>query len=287
MISLGQHRYIDVDGVRTHYVVAGQGPPVVFIHGLGASMVAWRENIVPLSERLSVYALDLAGHGDSEKPNVEYSISFGVRYMLHFLDALDLQQVALVGNSMGGTLALATALEHAERVNRLVLVDTASLGREVAFYLRVASLPMVGELFNRPWFGINRKALRSVFNDMQFITKDLQEELKRVRDLPGARQAELKIVREGMNLLGMRPHATFLDRLPELQMPLMLVWGARDGVIPVTHAYAAAERLPSARLVVYEDCGHWPQMERAADFNRELTDFLTADTPSCGKAEGP
>ena len=177
MISPGQHRYIDVDGVRTHYVVAGQGPPVVFIHGLGASMVAWRENIVPLSERLSVYALDLAGHGDSEKPNVEYSISFGVRYMLHFLDALDLQQVALVGNSMGGTLALATALEHAERVNRLVLVDTASLGREVAFYLRVASLPMVGELFNRPWFGINRKALRSVFNDMQFITKDLQEEL--------------------------------------------------------------------------------------------------------------
>lgn len=279
MISPGQHRYIDVDGVRTHYVVAGQGPPVVFIHGLGASVVAWRENIVPLSERLSVYALDLAGHGDSEKPNVEYTIPFGVRYMLHFLDALGLQQAALVGNSMGGTLALATALQHAERVNRLVLVDTSSLGREVAFYLRAASLPMVGELFNRPWFGINRKTLHAVFNDMQFITKDLQEELKRVRELSGARQAELKIVREGMNMLGMRPQATFLDRLPELQMPLMLVWGARDSVIPVTHAYAAAERLPSARLVVYEDCGHWPQMERAADFNRELTDFLTVDTP--------
>ena len=274
MPSEARHHDVTVEGLRTHYVAAGQGPPILLLHGLGASAIVWRENIDALSMHYAVYALDLPGHGDSDKPAASYTVQIGVRVLIGFLDALGLAQAALVGSSMGGALAVATALEHPQRVSRLVLVDAAGLGREVAPYLRVGSLPLVGEVFNRPWFGMTNKMLRGVFHNKRLATVELEEELERTRSSPGARQAELRILRHGVNLLGVRPHTVFQGRLPALKMPVLLVWGARDTVLPVAHAYAAFRMLSTARLVVYPDCGHWPQMERAAEFNRMVGEFL-------------
>jgi 4,5:9,10-diseco-3-hydroxy-5,9,17-trioxoandrosta-1(10),2-diene-4-oate hydrolase len=275
MSSEARHHDVTVEGLRIHYVVAGQGPPVVLVHGLGVSLATWGENLGPLSQRYTVYALDIPGHGDSDKtPPGGYTLEAGVRWFVGFLDALSLSQAALVGNSLGGLLALKTALDRPERVTRLVLVDAAGLGREVAIFLRLASLPLMGTLLEQPVFGGVRDLLRRIVYNGRAISPELVRELERVRSSPGARQAELHIVRHGVNLRGVRRHAQLLQRLPELRPPVLLVWGLQDPIFPVNHAYAAFRALPRARLVVYPECGHWPQIERAEEFNRVVAEFL-------------
>ena len=278
-----RHRYVEVAGIGTHYVVAGQGPPVVLIHGLGSSLATWQRTIEPLAERHTVYALDMPGHGDSEKPDVQYSLQAGVAYLADFLDALNVPRAALVGNSMGGLLSLGVALEHPERVTRLALVDAAGLGRELAFALRVASLPVVGELMRRgSVFGYARALMREASYEGRITRSVLANAFRGARIAPEASRAELNALRNGVNFRGVRPGYVLLDRLPELQPPLLIVWGAQDKVLPVAHAYAAARRRPDAQVVVLEQCGHWPQLEQAEEFKRVLQAYLAEEYP-----EGP
>ena len=275
-----RHRYIEVAGIGTHFVVAGQGPPVLLVHGLGSSAATWQRTIEPLAERHTVYALDMPGHGDSEKPEVQYSLEAGVAYLADFLDALNVPRAALVGNSMGGLLSLGMALEHPERVTRLALVDAAGLGRELAMALRLASLPVVGELMRRgSVFGYARALMRGASYEGRITWSVLVDALRGARIAPEASSAELNALRNGVNFRGVRPGYILLDRLPELQPPLLIVWGAQDKVLPVAHAYAAVEKHPAAQMVVLDQCGHWPQLEQAEEFNRVLQTYLAEDGP--------
>ncbi len=270
----GSHGYVDVDGIRAHYVVAGNGPPVVLLHGLGASVVAWRDNIMPLAARFTVYAVDIPGHGDSAKPSMAYTLDEGVDFVTGFLDAMGLETAALVGNSMGGLIALRAALEHSDRVSHLVLVDTAGLGREVSLFLRLMSVPLLGEVLERSSAKGAEAMLRVVFSGRDLITPELTDELTRVRTSPGAKRAVLRMLRHGVGFRGVRPHVRFEDRLAGLSAPVLVVWGEEDRVFPVTQAVDAARDAPSVRLAVIPGCGHWPQMERAEEFNNLLLDFL-------------
>ncbi|MBI4234624.1 MAG: alpha/beta fold hydrolase [Chloroflexi bacterium] len=271
-----ERQFISVDGIRTHVVVAGEaGPPVVLLHGLGASVACWQENIGPLSQRFRVFAIDLPGHGDSDKPSsIDYTIPRGVHYLLALLDTLALPQAAFIGNSMGGLLVLKTALEHPERVSKLVLVDSAGLGRELHWFVRLTSVPLLGELLEQPTLGGARTMLKNVFYDPHFATNGLAQELYRTRASPGAKAAVLASVRHGVNLLGVKDSMVLLHQLPWLRAPLFLIWGEQDKVFPVAHAYRAKEVVPSARLVAFPRCGHWPMMEHAQEFNRAVGEFL-------------
>ena len=275
-----RHRYIEVAGIGTHYVVAGQGPPVVLVHGLGSSAATWQRTIEPLAERHTVYALDMPGHGDSEKPEVQYSLEAGIAYLSDFLDALDVPRAALVGNSMGGLLSLGMALERPERVTRLALVDAAGLGRELAIALRLASLPVVGELMRRgSVFGYARALMREASSEGRITWSVMVDAFRGARIAPEASRAELNALRNGVNFRGVRPDYILLDRLPELQAPLLIIWGAQDKVFPVAHAYTAAVKHPSAQVEVLDRCGHWPQLEQAEEFNRILETYLAEDEP--------
>ena len=272
-----RHQYIDVQGMRTHYVVAGEGPPVILVHGLGASIVAWRETIDPLSQGNTVYAMDIPGHGDSDKPVIAYTSRAGVEFVGHFMDALDISRAALVGNSMGGLLSLGFTLDQPHRVTRLVLVDAAGLGRRLPLFMRLASLPLVGSLILRFTLGNDRILLRQVFYDRRFATDGLLQELARVRASVGAKRAELSAIRNGVNLWGERPHDILVERLPELKMPLLIVWGAQDRIIPQAHARDAARRAPEAQVAILPQCGHWPQIEKSQEFNSLVREFLEQD----------
>ena len=262
--------------MRTHYIVAGEGPPLVLLHGLGASVVAWRDNIAPLAERFTVYAVDIPGHGDSEHPNIRYTLEEAVSFTAGFLDGVGAPSAALVGNSMGGLIALRTALAFPARVSHLVLVDTAGFGREVSVFVRLASLPLLGRVIESGSVRGTRAVLRQVLADPTLVTPELVEEFARVRSMPGAKDAVLKVLRHGVGVAGVRRKHRLLDRLRDLTMPLLTVWGEDDHIFPVAHAYAAARYAPDARLEVFSGCGHWPMMERADAFNALLTDFLTA-----------
>lgn len=266
---------LTLSGLRIRYIEAGQGPPVLLIHSLGASSVTWRDNIRPLAERHRVFAIDLPGHGDSDKPDIPYDAPFMVNLVAEFVSALGLEQVALVGNSIGGGLCLLVALELPEIVSKLALVSTGGLGRNIGAFLRFASVPRLGRALGNSPMGGAANILPKVFYDRSFITQDLVSELNRAASLPGAADAHHRIAANHINLLGVRRRYVFIRRLRELQMPVIIFWGASDQIIPVQHAHRAARILPHADLHIFGNCGHWPHMERADDFNRLTLEFLS------------
>ena len=276
----GEHRDATVRGVCIRYVEAGtpelaEGPPLVLLHGLTASKAVWRKNIAPLAQRHRVYAVDLPGHGDSDKTNVNYDSAFIVELMREFILGLGHRQVALAGVSLGGGVSLLTALAHPEMVSKLALVGSATLGREIAMVVRLATLPLVGEIMLGGPFDNTRIMLRKCFYDKRLARDDLVEELRRTNTLPGAREAAMTIIRKYIDVRGVKPRYVTTSRLKSLDIPTMLFWGADDEIIPVKHAHRAARTIPGLELHVFEKCGHWVQMERANEFNRLVLEFLS------------
>ncbi len=276
MIELpGESRYVTVGGVNTHYLVAGHGSPIVLIHGLGESVVTWRDNISPLSQRHQVFALDLPGHGDSEKPDLSYDPGSMVYYLRGFFESLGIERPALVGHSMGGGLALMTALAHPDIVSHLVLAGSACLGREVDWGLRLASVKVLGELITSRFVDNTGVMLRKAFSDQRFATPELLAETKRTNRLPGARRASLKVIRNTVSILGVKSEFILHKRLAELEMPVLIASGSEDRILPAKHAHRAGKADPRTDVHVFGSCGHMPHMERAEDFNALTLDFLS------------
>ena len=271
----GEQKDAVVRGVRVRYIEAGEGTPLVLLHGLTSSKVAWRENIEPLAERHHVYAVDLPGHGDSDKANVNYDSAFIVGLVRDFILGLGHERVALAGISLGGAVSLLTALEHPEMVSKLALIGSGALGREIAMVIRMASLPIVGEfMLGGPLDNVGAMA-RKCFYDKSLVPDEVIDELRRTNSLPGARDAALTIIRRYIGLWGVRSPYVVTERLRGLDVPTMLFWGVEDEIIPVRHARRAAQAIPGAELHVFEECGHWPQMEHAEKFNRLMLEFLS------------
>ncbi|MSQ11296.1 MAG: alpha/beta fold hydrolase [Dehalococcoidia bacterium] len=274
--------YLDVGGIKTHCLIAGSGPPLVLLHGVGSSVVAWTENLLPLAEHFTVYALDLPGHGDSEKPEMAYTLPAASRFMTDFLDAIDAPRAHLAGESLGGLITLKTALDHPDRVDKVVAIGSAGLGRDLAWVIRWISVPIIGEIIVHPTASRMKYQLKRVMRGKRYVTDELIKELYRARVSPGAERALLKMVRWGVTPFGLRRRAYLLPELPRLQAPLMLVWGANDSIAPVHHAYEAVRISPAVRLEVFEQCGHWAQMEQPERFNRLVREFLLSPPPVNG-----
>lgn len=270
----GAEKWVTAAETRVRYYQAGSGPPLILLHGLGEAAVIWYTNMEPLARGNTVYAPDLPGHGASEEPPWEYSLEGSIRFLEEFLDALGLERSSLVGNSMGGLIALALALERPQRVNRLALEDSAGLGREVAGFLRFMSLPILGELLisNRP--NATQWVLQQVFHNRAHVTERLVELIHEERSRPGNSAAMLKMLRVGVSLLGMKPELNLTSRLGELQTPTMVFWGREDRIFPLAHGKRAAQLIPGGQLRVFEQCGHWPHLEMSQVFNRALLEFL-------------
>jgi pyruvate dehydrogenase E2 component (dihydrolipoamide acetyltransferase) len=265
--------YVTAGGLRLHYVAAGGEAtglkmsklPAVLVHGLGGSTMLWQPNITALATGRRVIAVDLPGHGLSDKPPAAYSVAFFTEALGGFLDALGLERVVLVGHSLGGHICLQLALEQPERVARLVLVDAGGLGHEIdTSFLQ----PMLA--------GLNREAtetmLQGLFHDPTFVTRPMVDATYEVLSQPGAWEA--LVAAAGTASAGDAQAETLTDRLGELVLPVFLVWGAQDAVIPVAHGHAAQAAIPGAELWVAEKAGHCPQLEVAEAFNSRLTTFL-------------
>ena len=276
MIELpGDSRRVTIDGINTHYVEAGAGRPLLLFHGLGASVATWRDNIGPLARSFRVVAVDLPGHGDSEKPNIDYHPAAMVRFIASFAEATGLDRPAVIGNSVGGALGLMTALKHPDLVSGLVLVDSASLGRDVSLYIRLVSVPLLGEVLESSKIGGSRFMLKHVFHDPSFATPELVDELYRSHRMRGAKEAVVRVIRRTVSLLGVRDEYVLTDRLESLPIPTMVVWGANDRIFPVSQAYHSSASSPRTTLHVFDDCGHWPHMEKADAFNAAVVNFLS------------
>lgn len=259
-----------IDGVSIRYVAAGQGPAVVLIHGLAGCCHFWRHNLEPLGQHFSVYAPDLPGHGGSA-PAEEYTLPYAARFVTRFLDHLGLPQASLVGNSLGGLIALETASAFPDRVERLVLVDSAGLGRHVPWSLRLLTVPGLGEVLAHPTRLTLRLSLYQMFYQPGKVSV---AELWGNGRFSWQARTLLSIIRQGADLRGLKPLARRDHKLGLVRQPTLIVWGMEDHVFPVSQAHRAHQRLPGSRLCLIPGCGHLPQWEHPERFNQLVAEFL-------------
>jgi 4,5:9,10-diseco-3-hydroxy-5,9,17-trioxoandrosta-1(10),2-diene-4-oate hydrolase len=272
-----EDRYVQVNGYNIRYWMKGEGPPVVLIHGIGGSADYWGYNIGPLSQKQRIYALDLLGFGRSEKPAISYTLPFMAEFIAHFMDTLDLERASFVGWSLGGIISMEFALDFPDRLNKLVLVGPAGLGRELNLFLRLMTIPILGEVIYGPTRWGTRNTLRLLFYDPKFVTEELVELAFELAKLPGARRTFLTVLRYGVDLGGLKKELLepLLKRIPRIKAPTLIIWGKEDRIIPVAHAQVGKDLIRGSKLHIFERCGHAPHIERAEEFNALVSSFLS------------
>ena len=275
--SIEEHR-VDVRGLTTRYFAARAGRRLVLLHGDGESAFDWSWTLPALARTRRVYAPDLPGSGENEKPAADYSPAFLERFAASFLDAAGIGRAAVVGSSLGGLVALRLALSEPSRVSALVLVASSGLGRAVNLGLSALVVPGYGDLAVG-WAGTSagaaqraRGRARLLFARPGRAPKAWVSEQYRLARTPGFLAAQLAALRAELDPLGQRE--VLLDELPSLTMPTLLVWGERDRVLPVWQARPAPARLPEGSLEIIPDCGHLPHVEWPDRFVQALDGFL-------------
>ena len=274
----GEHE-LTLHGNRVRYLSAGSGPALLLIHGITSSADAWREVVPALAEHYTVVAPDLLGHGGSAKPRGDYSLGAYASGLRDLLAALGHERATVVGHSMGGGIAMQLAYQFPERVERMVLVASGGLGKEVGWVLRAATLPgaewvlpMLTQRGPRNVLGaagalMGRLGLRTRA-DVRGTTLGLAS----LSD-PRARRAFLHTARSIIDSSGQRVSAT--DRLYLAEgMPTLIVWGERDPMIPAAHGVAAHALIPHSRLELFPDAGHYPFDEDPERFAEVLRGFI-------------
>jgi len=270
-------RYIKVGNINTRFWAAGdKGTAVVLVHGLGGSIENWVHNIDALAQHHSVYAMDLVGFGRAEKTPLTHDLNVLVKFINDFMKTQSIEKASLVGNSLGGGLVLRFAIEFPGKVEKLVLVDNAGMGRGVILDFKVASLPLIGEFLTHPSRKGTARLWKKVVYDSSLVTEKLVEESYGLFTLPGAQKALLATLRAGTNLLGQRADLTgsLISKLGTITTPTLIFWGQQDRILPLTHAHIAAKKIPNAKLHIFDRCGHMPQFEHPEEFNKLVLDFL-------------
>jgi pimeloyl-ACP methyl ester carboxylesterase len=273
-----------VHGSSIAYVEAGDGPVLLLIHGMGGTFDGWREVIEPLARQHTVIAPDLPGHGASAPCGGDYSLGALAAILRDLLISLGHERATLVGHSLGGGVAMQLSYQFPEIVERLVLVSSGGLGPEVSPVLRAAALPGA-DLFISATAGVGQKVGGAVGRGLAAVglrpNADVAEVARGYASLddPERRAAFLATLRAVVGTRGQRVDAN--DRLYLAEaVPVLIVWGGRDSIIPAHHGEDAHRAIPASRLELFEDVGHLPQVEAPGRFIAALERFLRETEPA-------
>ncbi|WP_324275576.1 alpha/beta fold hydrolase [Blastococcus brunescens] len=276
-----------VHGHRRAFIRAGEGPALLLLHGIGNNCQTWAGVIDRLAETHTVIAPDLLGHGNSDKPRGDYSIAAYANGMRDLLSVLDIERATVVGHSLGGGIALQFAYQFPERCQRLAVVGSGGLGPELSAGLRAATLPGA-ELVVTALAGVSgplRLGLQAVERVGRTVgwrrVGDLAEAadaLLALKDVE-ARRAFLRTLRGVVDARGQA--VTALDRLYLADsVPMLVIWGSRDPIVPAVHAETVRSLVPSARIEVFDDAGHWPHLDDPERFCDVLLDWIAGTEPA-------
>lgn len=260
------HQVLNVFGRQVAVLVDGSGDPVVLLHGLGGTSETWQQTIDCLDGSLLTVAIDLIGHGRSARDRGDYSITANAVIVRGVLDQLGIDRALLVGHSYGGGVALAEAVIFPEKVAGLALVASGGLGSEASPVLRAMSLPFVGELASlaiHPWLVGRIDATFDRLSSLGFRERSelrqMRQTLRSLSDM-AARGSFLDTLRGVVNVQGQLVNgAERLDQIGDI--PVLVVWGDRDPMLPISHADVVAAALPHARVEIFEGAGHFPHAQ--------------------------
>jgi len=278
-------RHITLHGHRVGYRMAGEGPVILLIHGMAGSSRTWLGVMRILARHYTVVVPDLLGHGESAKPMGDYSLgahASGIRDLL--VGGLGIDRATVVGQSLGGGVAMQLAYQHPELCERLVLSGSGGLGREVSWILRALALPgaeLVLPLLCPRFVRDRGNELGAFLSDRGLRAPHVEEMWRAYASLaePDNRHAFVRTVRSVIDPGGQSVSAN--DRLYlAAAVPTLIVWGDQDDIIPVDHAYAAAELIPGSRLEIFENAGHFLHVEQPARFAATLADFIERTEPA-------
>ncbi len=285
-----RRHFISLHGQRLAYLEAGEGPPLLLIHGIAEAAWAWEVIIPALARAHRVIAPDLLGHGRSAKPRGDYSLGNQATLMRDLMISLDIDHATLVGHSLGGGITMQFAYQYPERCERMVLIASGGLGQDVTFVLRSLGLPgadLVAPLVlsnttrdlmlgAARWLGRRGLKASPAQKAMWRSYAGLTE--------PATRAAFIATVRAVIDQRGQRVSA--LERLYLAQsMPTLLLWGEGDRIIPVSHARSAHAEMPGSRLEVISGAGHFVQLEKPQRVSELILDFLATTTPAAITAQ--
>ncbi|PSB58869.1 alpha/beta fold hydrolase [Chamaesiphon polymorphus] len=270
--------YVSVNGINTRYWQMGErGSTIILLHGGNGSIEFWLYNIANLAQHHRIYAIDMVGSGKSDRPDGSYSLGYQAEFLYGVMAALAIDKATLIGNSMGGGIAIEFTRLYSDRVAKLVLVDSMGFGREISLGIRLITLPAIVNLL-RPGRWMVPAMLRSNFYNGSQLPAEWMELRYPIFALPDRNRVILRIGQSNFNLAGVLPqvYQPILDSLANITQKTLIVWGAQDRIIPVKHAYIAAAGLPNSQLEIFPNCGHHPYLEYPAKFDRVVLEFLSS-----------
>ena len=280
-----QSLYVRANGVKTHFIVAGQGEPIVLVHGGGpgaSGEYGWRKNIPALVEHFQVFALDRIGFGLTDKPEIVHSDQLLADHLADFIDALGLDRLCLMGNSMGAYGVARYAVDHPDRVKKMVLVASGSIGGA----MDLERGPTEGQKAMRRFTDEpSRENMRAVIEGLvcnkAAVTDELIDGRLKLATLPGALEAQRSHNKYRQRLktdANLRQQYSLKHRLPQLTIPTIMIWGKEDRFAPIDLGFELRDMLPNLRAFhVFEHSGHQVQNDEVEQFNRVVVDFLTGD----------
>lgn len=273
-----EDRFIDVDSYKTRYWSYGGGESIILLlHGFAFSIELWELNIPDLSKNHKVIAIDLLGFGLTDKPKGKQDIESFPKFVYSFMQKMSISKAHIVGHSMGGLIAIKLSQMHPECVKTLVLLGSPGFQSKIPIHFRIFSLPFIGELLVKP----NKKGLEGALRKNTFhkaaITKKLVNRLYEFSLHPEMGKTLLKVTRTAVGIFGFKRFIVkkIKNEIDKLTMPVLIIWGKNDSIIYLNNAYIANKIIKHSKLVIFENCGHLPQLEYPEKFNRLLEDFFS------------
>jgi pimeloyl-ACP methyl ester carboxylesterase len=276
-----QERKTSLQGTNVNYLHAGEnGEHLLLLHGGGtdSACLSWGHLVTSFAGKHKVFAPDWPGYGESDRPDVQYSIPYYISVLTDFTNALGLDRISIAGISMGGAIGLGFTLNHPDRVGKLVLVDSYGLqDRAPAHKLSYlfVRMPLVNSF---TWWTIARSrsmaaaSLKGIFSDPNQVTDELVDLVFAELNKPKAGQAFRSFQMEEMRWDTMT--TVYMDRLDEIQVPALIIHGAQDSLVPLHFAEEAHSRIQGSKLIVIPVTGHWPQREKPEEFYKIVSAFL-------------
>ncbi|MRJ77946.1 alpha/beta fold hydrolase [Aeromicrobium sp. SMF47] len=283
MESIEDVQHVVVHGHRRAYRMCGSGPALLLVHGLACDSSTWLEVMPTLAERFTVIAPDLLGHGQSDKPDADYSLGGYANGMRDLLTVLGIDKVTVVGHSFGGGVAMQFAYQFPDRTERVVLVATGGLGKEVTPLIRFLTVPgsglAIGAATSSPLRPVVSAAMRTLARLPVRATRDLGEVATIYEALadPAQRRAVQRVTSHVLNWHGQSVTMTDRSYLARL-MPVLVIWGRDDVVIPASHADLAPTQVSDVHVL--EDSGHFPHKDHPEKVARLVTEFVASTEPA-------
>ncbi|HTQ20537.1 alpha/beta hydrolase [Mycobacterium sp.] len=286
-VAAPELQFRNIHGYRRAFRIAGSGPALLLIHGVGSNSGSWEPVHAKLAQRFTVIAPDLLGHGESDKPRADYSLAAFANGMRDLLSALDIDRVTVVGHSYGGGVAMQFAYQFPHLVERVVLVSAGGVAQDVSLALRIAALPVAGEALAmlrmpgaRPALRLVGRAIGTLLGSTKY-GRDAADAVGVLEDLR-ERQALAAFRRTLRSVVDARGQfVTMLDRSYLVQsLPVQVIWGEQDPVIPVEHARIAHAALAGSRLEIFEDSGHVPFRDHPDRFVEVVERFIDTTQPA-------